>query len=265
MENLLFIKIEIFILILSLFYSLYYIWTKAFKLYFNVKKVIKPENIENRKSALNKVNLKQAKEKPKSKKNSKISLDDKDKLEKIVKQVESNIAKWYEDLAKSRIVEWLSIDKYNRELNLILAWIYEKEKNYINAEYIYKDLLEHLKTDFEIMKKLWYVYALQEKLKDSLKIYENIHRKKMADDEVINILSELTYSMWFYKRCLKYTTLFLKSKPRDVEKLFIKAECLTHGWKKWQAIDTYKKIIELQPYNKKVQEKIKELEESLDE
>jgi hypothetical protein len=39
-------------------------------------------------------------------------------------------------------------------LNLELAKIYEQEHNYINAEYIYKDLLEVLKVDFEVMKKL---------------------------------------------------------------------------------------------------------------
>jgi hypothetical protein len=37
----------------------------------------------------------------------------------------------------------LSIDKYNKELNLELAYIYEKEKKYSNAEYIYKDLLDN--------------------------------------------------------------------------------------------------------------------------
>jgi hypothetical protein len=46
------------------------------------------------------------------------------------------------------------LDKYNVDLNMELANIYEKEKNYLNAEYIYKDLLEHLKVDFKIMKKL---------------------------------------------------------------------------------------------------------------
>jgi hypothetical protein len=59
------------------------------------------------------------------------------------------------------------------------------------------------------MKKLGYIYAMQEKLSDSLFMYEKIHSKKMSDDEVINILSELTFSMKRYKKSLKYTNLFL--------------------------------------------------------
>ena len=41
---------------------------------------------------------------------------------------------------------------------------------------------------------------MQNKLKESLDIYEKIHRKKMADDEVIDLLSELTYDMKDYKK-----------------------------------------------------------------
>ncbi len=70
--------------------------------------------------------------------------NNKHKVISILKRVKINISKWYIDTAKNLIVEWLSLDKYNRELNLELAIIYEKEHNYINAEYIYKDLLEIL-------------------------------------------------------------------------------------------------------------------------
>jgi hypothetical protein len=70
------------------------------------------------------------------------------------------------------------------------------------------------------------MYAIQGKLEDSLTIYENIHNKKMADDEVIDLLSELTFDMKNYKKALKYTNLFLASKPRDVNKLFLKAQSL---------------------------------------
>jgi hypothetical protein len=50
---------------------------------------------------------------------------------------------------------------------------------------------------------------MQNKLKESLNIYEQIHNKKMADDEVIDLLSELTYNMKNYKKALKYINLFL--------------------------------------------------------
>jgi hypothetical protein len=46
-------------------------------------------------------------------------------------------------------------------LNLELANIYVKEKNYPNAEYIYKDLLELAKEDLELYKSLAYTYFMQ--------------------------------------------------------------------------------------------------------
>jgi Flp pilus assembly protein TadD len=46
-------------------------------------------------------------------------------------------------------------------LNLELADIYIKEKNYSNAEYIYKDLLELAKEDLELYKNLAYTYFVQ--------------------------------------------------------------------------------------------------------
>ena len=113
------------------------------------------------------------------------------------------------------------------------------------------------------MKKLWYIYALQNKLKESLDIYEKIHHKKMADDEVINILSELTFELKDYKKSLKYTNLHLVNKPRDVEKLFIKANCLVNLWKSEDSIDIYKRILELQPYNTKAKDCLIDVEQSL--
>lgn len=262
MESLLFIKIEIYVFILSFLYILYYLWTKLFVIYFKVKNVVQPVKIENKKTALNKVKLnnKTKKSNQKVSKNIKISDENKTKVIDILKRVKSNSSKGYFDISKNLIVEWLSLDKYNKELNLELALIYEKEKNYLNAEYIYKDLLDFLKVDFVVMKKLGYIYALQNKLKDSLKIYEKIHTKKMSDDEVINILSELTFDMKLFKKSLKFSNLYLVWKPRDVEKLFIKAKSMEKLLKIKESILVYKRILELQPYNTKAKKHLAKVE-----
>ncbi len=264
MENLIFIKIEIYILILSFLYILYYSSAKIFAVYFRIRKIIKPEKIENTKSALNKVSLNTVNRELVHKKTDdlKISHENKEKVLDIVRRVKINSNKWYYDFSKNLIVEWLSIDKYNRDLNLELAYIYEKEKKYLNAEYLYKDLLEVIKVDFEVMKKLWYVLALQNKLEESLEIYETIHKKKMADDEVIDILAELTYNLSDYKKALKYSNLYLVSKPRDVDKLFIKAKCLEELMKHQESLQVYKRILELQPYNTRAKDMVSELEKN---
>lgn len=262
MWNLFIIKFEIYTLILSFWYMMYYFWTKFYTIYFNIKKIIKPEKIENTKTALNKVKLNTSDREKISENISevKLSKENKEKVAEIVKRVKINMSKQYIDYAKNLIVEWLSIDKFNRELNLELAKIYEKEKKFLNAEYIYKDLLKVIKADIEIMKKLWYVLALQNKFQESFEVYELIHKKKMADDEVIDILAELAFNVWDYKKALKYSNLFITSKPKDVDKHFIKAKSLEALDKFQEAYLVYKRILELQPYNTKVKDTISDLE-----
>lgn len=258
MENLIFIKLEIVILIISFLYIIYYIWEKLLHILFKLKNKAKTENKDENKIVLNKVVFTNKSKNIKNKKKiiQKVSETDKQKIINIIKRVKINSSKWYFDTAKWLIVEWLTMDKHNRELNLELASIYEKEKNYVNAEYIYKDLLELLKVDFEIMKRLGYICAMQNKLEESFKIYETIHNKKMADDEVIDLLGELAFNMNNYKKCLKYVNLFLISKPRNVEKLFIKAESLENLWDLSSSLLIYKRILELQPYNTKAKDRL---------
>lgn len=145
-------------------------------------------------------------------------------------------------------------------MNIELALIYEKEKKFASAEYIYKDLLDVYEHDIMVMKKLAFMFALQNKLSISLKLYEDIHKKNKADHEVIDMLCEIVYNMKKHKKTLKYTSLFLKEKPRDVEKMFMRADAFSLLGEYLDAIAVYKRIIELQPYNSRAKEEIIYLE-----
>jgi hypothetical protein len=83
-----------------------------------------------------------------------------------------------------------------------------------------------LKDNFEIKKKLGFNLAMQSKFTQALKIYEEVHSEKKSDNEIISVLTDLTYNIKQYKKCLQYVNLFLKEKPRDVEKMFMKCVCL---------------------------------------
>jgi len=260
MENLFLLKIEILIFLLSLFYVLYYISWKLYKTYFKVKNVIVKEEISNVKTALNKVDLNTKEKNYKKEKNTKQLTDEEiNQLTELLKRVKNNSSKWYFDTAKWLIIEWLSIDKFNKDLNLELASIYIKEKNYQNAEYIYKDLLEVIKDDTDLYKKLAYIYAMQGKLDLSLENYIKVHRKNPADEEVINMLAEINYDLKDYKNALKYINQYLKFKPRDIDKFNMKAICFEHSREFKEAIEIHKKILELQPYNTNSRDKVREL------
>ncbi len=255
-------KLEIIIFLLSFWYIIYFLWEKFYYAYFKVRKVIKKEKKWKKiKKESTKVSINKRKKGNFLKENRKnLTEEEKSQISDIIKRVNINSTKGYFDVSKALIIEWLSIDKSNKNLNLELANIYEKEKKYENAEYIYLDLLDIYKDDLKMLKKLAYVYVLQSKLHKAIETYEKVHEKNKWDDAVIEILSEITFDVAYYDKAVKYSTMFLKTKPRNVEKLTIKAVSLEKLKKYEKAIKVHKKILELQPYNTFSRDKIRELE-----
>jgi tetratricopeptide (TPR) repeat protein len=78
--------------------------------------------------------------------------------------------------------------------------------------------------------------------------------------EILDILSHLSLEVQDYKKALKYALLFLKEKPRNAEKLSIKWYTLEKLWKYSDALKAYGTVLDLQPYNTEIQERIKSLE-----
>ncbi len=265
MENSFFLRLEIIIFFLSLVYIIYYLYEKIFLIFSSIKHIISPksDNLKNKIDEIKKIEqekkLKQDVKKNKSRKEL-ISLQDSKKIWEIVKRAKLNKTKWYYSAAKSLIIEWLSIDKLNKDLNLELASIYEEEKEYKKAEYIYNDLLNAFSDNFEILKKLWYNLAVQNRYKESIDVYVRWYAKNSWDVEIMEFLADLNYEIKDYKKSLKYTKIFLKQYPRNTEKLKMRWFCHETLWEIENAISTYKKVMELQPYNSKVSEKIKYLE-----
>ena len=254
-------RIEIVIFLSALLYSIYYIG-HIFWGYFLKKSIKKKERIEKRKSIMKKNKTLEKESKKKAKKTiniRKLSSSDIVSLKDIIKRVQVNKLRGYYDTARNLIVEGLAIDKYHKWLNIELADIYELEENYKNAEYIYKDLLKVYVDNLELLKKLWNVRILQWKLQSSCKSYEKVFDKKRDDIEVVGILWDIYFQLKNFKKCLLYSKLFLKDKPRDIEKLWMKWYCLEREWKIGLAIECYQKILETQPYNMEIKERVKKL------
>ena len=256
------LRIEIFLFLISILYSFYYLGDVLFCMYKN--RVIKQENRVKKRQEIVKKQATQKKEKKSQKKeeNSKIlSSKDIETLRDTLKRVQVNKARGYYDTARNFIIEWLAIDKHNQEFNIELADVYELEENYKNAEYIYKDMLKMHPDSIEILKRLGNVRVLQWKLWSAAKPYEKAFSKKRDDIEIVDTLSEIYFELKNFKKCLVYTKLFLKDKPRDIEKLGMKWYCFEKESKFWLSIDCYKKILEIQPYNMEIKERIIQLEE----
>lgn len=268
------LKIEIVVFLLSGSYILYYAWDKITSFYVKIQTLLNPNFLKKKKSTDDdiieekpeiKKTLKVDKETSditleEYKKTKKLTEEEKNRLNEIVKKVKVHTQKSYLDSAKSLIIEGLAIDKFNKDLNLELARIYEEEKNYKNAEYIYRDIVDVVKNNDEILKRLWYILALQKKFLDSIEIYEKLFHKNAADMEVVELLTDLHYEVGNYPHSMKYIVLSLKEKPRNVERLVMKADLLKREWKVEDAMLVYKQVLELQPYNTEARENLREYE-----
>lgn len=260
MDNLVLFRIEVLLFFTSFWYILYFISDKLYNTFFSLRNLIKPVK-NDWQTNLSKLKVKAIDEVVKEdlNKKSKLSESEKEKIKTIIKKVKNLISKPDLVSARNLIIEWLSIDKDNKELNMDLAFIYQKNNEFKKAEYIYIDLNEKYKNDLDILEKLAFVLALQKNYNDSLRLYEKVFMKNKSNLDVIDIITNITYEIKDYTKCVKYTKIFLREKPRNVEKLTMIWMCLQELDRNDEALLYYKKILEIQPYNSVIIEKVREI------
>ena len=184
------------------------------------------------------------------------SRENAEKIREIIKRVKINISRGYLESAQSILIEWFALEKNNKELNLLLADIYEREKKYQNAEYIYRDILDIMPEDSFVLQRLWNIYTLREKISKAYTCYKKAFDQDSQNREIIDILSHLALETKDYKNALKYTQIFLRQKPRDAEKLSIKWYAQEMLGKHADAIKSYKSVLDIQPYNRDIAERL---------
>lgn len=267
MENLLLLRIELLLFLSSLSYSIYYGYTYFRSVYNKVKNIVstpKPVRKEKKVQVINinkdnsKINLNKEDYEVKN-----LSEEDKLKISEIIKRIRINIEKWYLDTAKVLIIEWLTIDKYNKDLNMELWAIYEEEKNYKNAELIYKDISMVIQDNTSILTKLWYVLSMQWSLKDAVSVYEQVQQRKQSDNDIIETLAHLTFEIQDFEKSLRYIRLVLKEKPKNVDMMRKKAFALERTWKLKESIKVYEEILFIRPYDTNAIDNVKRLEQNI--
>ncbi len=191
------------------------------------------------------------------------ALTDEDKIyiQELLKKIKLNISKGEFDVAKSLIVEWLTIDKFNIDLNWELASIYIIEKDYSKAEIIYKDLLLVHNDNQEILKKLGYILAISQKYELSIEIYKKAYMQDEKDLDLVNMLANLTFHIERYADTISYSKIVLKEHPRDTEILALMWDSYRFLELNNEAIEAYKKVLELHPYDETIRALVVELEQ----
>jgi tetratricopeptide (TPR) repeat protein len=95
-------------------------------------------------------------------------------LNDLAKIIRTKIARGEITEARTKIIEGLSIDKWHKDLNCLLASLYERDNEYRKAELIYKDLILVHDTDAEIYMKLGFSLSIQGKFEIAYEIYKKL-------------------------------------------------------------------------------------------
>lgn len=256
------LRLEILVFLFSFFYIAYYIADIVYA-YIKVRqervitKLQKREEIEQKREIIEIQKIQAPEEEPVK---TYISPEASEQIREIAKRAQVHISRGYLESARSLIVEGLALKKHDKQLNFLLADVYEREKKYEHASYVYEDVLELFPDDQFALEKLGNIYALMNENEKALEMYDRALKKNKSNTEILDIMAHLALEIKDYKKSLKTANLYLKEKPRNAEKLWIKGYCLEKLGKIPESITAYKKILEIQPYNTEIQDRIKKLE-----
>jgi tetratricopeptide (TPR) repeat protein len=185
-------------------------------------------------------------------------------ISELGKLVRTKIARGDLSEARSKIIEGLAIDKWNKELNSLLASLYERDNEYRKAELIYKDLILVHDTDPEIYMKLGFSLSIQGKFEIAYEIYKKLLDLSDSHIEAAEMLANIAHELGRHDKAIEYSKLFLKSYPRNVDMLTVLSASLIANGQKEEALDTLAKLKNLDPYNPRVREMKEKLELELE-
>ncbi len=182
-----------------------------------------------------------------------------EKLTNLISSIRTLIARGMIVEAQTLIVEWLSLEKDHRDLNLILGSIYEHDWHYEKAEYIYKDMAEFYPNDIEILEKLANVLIIEKKFTIACEIYKKIHKSIGNTESTLYMLIHISNTLEDHKATLKYAKQYFLQWPKNPDIIAILANTQVILGLRKDAIETYKHLKNLTPYSEELSEIIQKL------
>jgi len=193
-----------------------------------------------------------------------LSGDQKQHITDLIKSIKTRIARGEFSEARARIIEGLSIEKFNKDLNCLLASIYEKDRDYKKAELIYKDLILMNDTDPELYLKLGFALSIQGKYEIAYEIYKRLLSLDENNTETVDMLANLGHQLGNNKESNEYAYLFLKKNPHNTDILYLTVINHINLEERTAALESLKKIQAIDPYNTKIQDLIKKVKIELE-
>ncbi len=182
-----------------------------------------------------------------------------EKLTNLISSVRTLIARWMLHEAQTLIVEWLSIEKDNRDLNILLGQIYEQEWQYEKSEYIYKDMAELHSNDIEILEKLANVLIIEKKNIVANEIYKKIHSLTGNTETTLYMLTHISNTLKDDTATLNYAKQYVLQWPKNPEIIALLANVQASLGMRKEAIETYKNLKNLTPYSSEITQTLQKL------
>ena len=188
-----------------------------------------------------------------------IKPEKREKLVEIINNIKTLIARGQIDDARALIVSGLSIEKANRELNLLMASLYERDHAFAKAEFILKDIAIENPDDIEVLTHLATDLAMQRKYDVSYELYKKILSLGGETEECLYTLTHLASEMSLSEDIILYARSYLKQYPHNPEILWIYTQWLISLWHRREAVETLIKLKNLTPYNQEIADLIQKL------
>ncbi len=196
---------------------------------------------------------------PQSSQSFPVSKNHTETLYNLLQQIRTNIARGHIADAKSLIVTGLALDKKNRDLNIILAELYELDRQFDKAEYIYKDLAEENPNDTQILEKLANILIIQKRYEIALALYQKIVDLSSETEGNLYIMTHLASELGQTEEKYEYAKRYQKKYPNNPDILGLLAQAEIELWYRQDAIQTLIKLKNLTPYNHEITQMIAKL------
>ncbi len=192
-----------------------------------------------------------------------LTSEEKQTIGELITVVRLHIARGELHDARARVVEGLSIDKFNKELNILLASLYEIDRDYKKAELVYKDLIILHDSDTEIYLKLGFVLAIQSKFEIAFEIYKKLHALDENNYEAVEMLANIAHKLERYEDSTLYAKIFLRQYPHNTDILYLLAVNYINTSQPGEALETLRKLRTIEPYNTTIAGLIEKVSASL--
>ena len=190
---------------------------------------------------------------------SKLSPEEKQHIQDLLRAIRTKIALGSLFDAHGLIVEWLSLDKNHRELNLLLASIFEQEGWYKKAEYVYVDMIALYPKDKEIYSKLWIALSMQTKYEAAFETYKQLLELDLDSPNTILMLAHIAHELKQHEEAYDYAKMYLKQFPHHPEMLWIVTHACIDQKMRSEALEYLIKLRNISPRNSEVIELIEKL------